>query len=66
MSVIKHMDHTEYPKSLKHKDSAALRYIIHDCRAAIAAMPMGVNAGYYADEIHYCAMELRRRSERNC
>jgi hypothetical protein len=35
-----------------------------DCREAIAAMPDGENAGYYMDEIHYCAMELRRREKK--
>jgi len=64
MSVIKHMDHTQYPKTLKHKDPESLRYIIQDCREAIAAMPMGDNAGYYADEIHYCAMELKRQEQK--
>jgi hypothetical protein len=60
----KHMDHTAYPKGLKSKDEAALRYIMKDCREAIAAMPDGENAGYYMDEIHYCAMELRRREKK--
>lgn len=57
------MDHTAYIKSVKGKDIDSLRYIIQDCREAIAAMPEGENAGYYMDEIHYCAMELRRREK---
>ena len=34
-----------------------------DCKAAIATMPDGYKAGYYADEIHYAAMELKRRED---
>jgi hypothetical protein len=40
---------------------AALRFTIKDASEAIDAMPHGDKAGYYADEIHYCAMELKRR-----
>jgi hypothetical protein len=34
---------------------------IKDCREAIEAMPHGPKAGWYMDEIHYCAAELKRR-----
>ena len=61
MSVLKQMNHNEYPKSLKGKDDSSLRFIINDCRQAIAAMPNNPNNGYYQDEIHYCAMELAKR-----
>jgi hypothetical protein len=55
------MDHREYPRSLRHKSVEALRYIIKDAGEAARAMPEGENAGYYADEVHYAAMELRLR-----
>ena len=59
--MTKVMDHSEYPKSLKDKNEDSLRYIISDCKAALNAMPENPNAGYYADEICYCADELNRR-----
>ena len=59
----KEMDHIEYPKSLKSKDDAALRYIMADAHAALLAMPDGENAGYYADEVNYCGDELARRGK---
>ena len=55
------MDHSEYPKRLKKKTEAQLRFIIQDAREAIAAMPEGPNVSYYSDEICYCANELMRR-----
>jgi len=58
---MKVMNHTEYMKRTRSMDIATLRYIIKDAREAIQAMPNGVNAGYYMDEVHYCHMELRRR-----
>jgi hypothetical protein len=58
----KRMDHTEYPRSLKGKSEAMLRYIIKDAQEAIAANPENPNSSnYYADEINYCATELHRR-----
>jgi len=58
------IDHTEYPKSLKNKTEAQLRYTIKDAKAAMEAMPEGRKAGYYADEINYCAMEIQRRKKK--
>ena len=55
------IDHSEYPKCLKRKTEAELRFIIEDAKLAIQAMPDGHKAGYYADEVHYAGMELRRR-----
>lgn len=55
------IDHTNYPKGLRTKSVESLRYIIKDCRAALAAMPESDKAGYYADEISYCSMEIHRR-----
>jgi len=55
------IDHTEYPKRIKKNSDSSLRFIIRDCQAAITANPDGHKAGYYADEINYCAMELKGR-----
>lgn len=57
----KKMDHTAYPKKLKSKSVAELRYIIQDATEAANANPQGANCGYYLDEVHYAAAELRRR-----
>lgn len=59
------IDHANYPKSLKTLSVESLRYIANDCKAAIAAYPDGHKAGYYADEIHYIAAELRKRDWTN-
>jgi hypothetical protein len=59
--MLKRMDHTEYPKSLRSKSEAMLRYIIQDAKAAIAANPENPNCDYYLDEVIYCATELHRR-----
>lgn len=56
------IDHTNYPKALKAKPDEALHFIIKDCREAIEANPGNEKAGYYADEISYCAMELHLRN----
>ena len=55
------MDHNEYPKSLKSKSTASLYFIMGDAREA--AELGGENEGYYLDEVHYCAMEIKRRQE---
>ena len=55
------IDHNDYPKKCRNRTENSLRYTIKDCKEAIAANPNGHKAGYYADEIHYCAMELNRR-----
>jgi hypothetical protein len=55
------IDHAAYPESLREKSDAALRYIMRDATAAMRANPFGEKAGYYADEVHYASMELRRR-----
>jgi len=57
------MNHALYQRMIRHLDERSLRYVIRDCREAIAAYPDNPKAGYYQDEIHYCAMELRRREE---
>lgn len=64
MNTGKQMDHNEYPKRMKKLTGDQLRYTIQDAREAMLAMPDGENAGYYADEISYAAMELSRRARR--
>jgi len=61
---MKTMNHAEYPKYLKRKTVAELRFIATDAREAMEAMPHGENAGFYADEVHYAAMELRNRESK--
>jgi hypothetical protein len=58
---ITNIDHHEYPLKLRTKTHAELLYIIKDASEAIAAMPDGHKAGYYADEISYAGMEIMRR-----
>lgn len=57
------MNHAEYCERLHGLPNAALRYIIKDAQEAIDAMPDGPNAGYYADEVNYAGMELKRRQK---
>jgi hypothetical protein len=61
MAVKKYMDHNLYSKALVNLSKAALRYSLKDAREARDAMPEGINNGFYADEVHYIAAELRRR-----
>ena len=63
MAVVKTMDHTQYQKDLRKKDSDAVLFILNDAKQALEAMPDGPNAGYYADEVCYCGMELTRRKD---
>jgi len=55
------INHAEYMRKVRGLSEESLMYIIRDAQAAIKAMPDGHKAGYYADEIHYCSMELSRR-----
>ena len=62
MSTIKSMNHRQYIKDCKRKTESELRYTIKDCQQAIeAGKDFNPTCGYYADEIHYCAAELKRR-----
>lgn len=61
-TVMKQINHKEYMKKVKTLTNESLRYIIQDCQEALTAMPNCEKAGYYQDEIHYCAMELSRRA----
>lgn len=58
------MNHTEYQKKVKGLSEAELRYIIKDASEALKALPDSPKAGYYQDEINYCANELHRRRKR--
>ena len=62
MAVKKYMDHNLYVASLKHLNMDALEYSIRDAALARDAMPNGINNGFYADEVHYLAAEIRRRT----
>lgn len=57
----KKMDHAAYQKRCRKLDDAALEFTIKDAKEAVAANPHNPNNGYYADEICYAAMDLRRR-----
>jgi len=56
------IDHAAYPRRCRTMSDAELMFTMADCRSALDAMPDGPKAGYYADEINYCADELQRRS----
>ena len=58
----KTMQWAKYTTRIEKLPSIALRFIIKDAQEAIKAMPDGINAGYYADESHVCAGELRKRA----
>jgi hypothetical protein len=57
------IDHKNYPKRLRCMSVAELRWNLKDARAALTAMPDNPKAGYYADEISYIVMELKRRED---
>lgn len=57
----KTMNHAAYQRGLRSKSEAELRFIIADAGEAARINPSGENHGYYADEVHYAAMELKRR-----
>lgn len=59
--VIVNINHRTYPIMLKNKCDDSLRYIMKDAYEAMRANPEGTKAGYYADEVNYCGMELARR-----
>jgi dTDP-4-amino-4,6-dideoxygalactose transaminase len=60
---MKTMDHAAYIKKTKRMSQAELLFVIKDASEALEAQPYGQNAGYYADEINYCSMELHKRKE---
>jgi hypothetical protein len=52
-----------YRERLKTKSEAELKYIIQDAGEAAGAMPDGPKVGYYQDEVHEAARELKKRKE---
>lgn len=60
---MKTMNHAEYQQALRSKPMTSLMFIMKDAREAAEAMPDGENAGYYLDEVNYCAMEIARRQK---
>ena len=55
------IDHTAYPWALRKMSDADILFTIKDANEALAAHPKNPKAGYYADEINYCAAEMKRR-----
>jgi len=55
------IDHAAYQKKIKSWTTNGLLYTIADCKSVLKTNPDGPKAGYYADEINYCSMELNRR-----
>jgi len=55
------IDHAAYQAWVKTLSDEALFHIIRDARQAEVAMPDGPKAGYYADEVNYCASEVASR-----
>lgn len=55
------LDHKAYQRHVRRLSAAELAYAARDAREAREAMPDGHKAGFYADEEHYCLMELARR-----
>jgi hypothetical protein len=58
-----HQWHSEYQELCRKRDLDALFYALGDCRRAMAANPDNPKCDQYADEAHYCAMEIRRRED---
>ena len=55
------INHEFYQRRVRGLSDEQLRWIIQDATEAMEAMPDSPKAGYYADEVSYCAAELRRR-----
>tara|TARA_R100001086_G_scaffold68829_1_gene32654 strand:+ start:348 stop:611 length:264 start_codon:yes stop_codon:yes gene_type:complete len=53
--------HTDYMSRTRTMEVAELQYRIKDCREAMEANPDNPKCQQYADEVSYCAMELKRR-----
>ena len=56
-----HQWHSEYQATCKKRDLESLRYVLWDCRAAMAANPDNPKCEQYADEVSYCGMEIHQR-----
>ncbi len=59
--MTKTMNHSEYQAKTRTMSVEALRFTIRDAQEAQRANPSNPNNGFYADEVCYCGMELRRR-----
>jgi len=57
------MNHSEYIKKTKKMSLESLKFVIKDCQEALEANPNCEKSSYYADEICYCGMELKRRQQ---
>ena len=55
------MNHADYIEKTKGMLTAELLFVIKDAGEAMAVNPAAIKYGDYADEIHYCGMELKRR-----
>ena len=58
------IDHAAYQSKVKKLTLGQLLFTINDCKEAIEAFPDNPKAGYYADEICYCAQEIQRRNKK--
>lgn len=59
-----HQWHSEYAELCKQRSVESLHYIVSDCHAAMTANPDNPKCSQYADEAHYCAMEINRRTQK--
>lgn len=57
------MDHNAYAAKVRTMSDAELLFTARDAKATVDAWPDQPNAGYYLDEINYCAGELHRRRQ---
>jgi hypothetical protein len=62
--MVKCMRHADYQQTLKGKTNDELAFIIRDAAEAARVNPTGCNVGYYLDEVHYAAAEMRSRNDR--
>jgi hypothetical protein len=51
----------DYVKGLQRKTPTEIAYVANDAQLALNAMPNGVNAKYYRQEVILCLAELKCR-----
>lgn len=56
-----HRWHSWYQRVCQKRRPESLHHVMRDCAAAMKANPDNPKCDQYADEIHYCAMELSKR-----
>lgn len=62
--MLKTMHHSDYQRKIRDYSDECLHHTIRDCQEVIRLQSeFNPNCGYYADEIHYCRMELNRRKK---